>query len=99
MIKSINLLAGSVSGPLQPVPDLPDEESEPTVTRRGFAQFLPQPVGKPPAAAPLVEVSRARLRRILVDQFGEFPTLDLHLALLDTRWAWYAELAIGSWSA
>lgn len=88
-----------MSGPLRPVPDLPDENREPTVTRRGFAQLLPQPVGKPPAAAPLDEVSRARLRRILIEQFGEFPTLDLHLALLDSRGAWYAELAIGSWSA
>lgn len=87
-----------MSSPLRPVPDATGGEGSPTVIRRGFAQHLPQPVGEPPAAATLDEISRARLRRILLDQFGDFPTLDLHLTLLDSRGAWYAERAVGSWS-
>lgn len=52
-----------------------------------------------PAAAPLDEFTRARTRLLLVNYFGEFATLDAHLDLLDTRGAWYAERALGAWSA
>jgi hypothetical protein len=52
-----------------------------------------------PAARPLDELSRVRLRRVLAGWLGECPTLDAHLALLDTRGAWYAEKAMGAWSA
>jgi hypothetical protein len=51
-----------------------------------------------PAAGPLDPFTRARLRSILATYFGEFPAIDLHLDLLDTRGAWYAERALGAWS-
>lgn len=51
----------------------------------------------PPSAGPLDQLSRGRLRRLLVGWFGEFPTLDAHLELLDTRGCWYAEKALGEW--
>lgn len=55
-------------------------------------------LGRPPAAAPLDQITRARLRRLLVSFFGEFATLDRHLDLVDARGAWYAEAALGAWS-
>lgn len=58
-----------------------------------------QPGSASPAAGPLDALSRARLRRVLAGYLGEFPTLDAHLDLLDTRGAWYAEKALGAWSA
>jgi hypothetical protein len=51
-----------------------------------------------PAAGPVDEVTRARLRRLLAGWLGEFGTLDLHLDLLDARSAWYAEAALGAWT-
>lgn len=65
---------------------------------RGVLAHL-TPIGDPPEAGPLDELSRARVRRLLAGFFGEFPTLDAHLALMDTRGAWYAERALGAWSA
>ena len=58
-----------------------------------------QPGSSSPAAGPLDALSRVRLRRALAGYLGEFPTLDAHLDLLDTRGAWYAEKALGAWSA
>jgi hypothetical protein len=51
-----------------------------------------------PAADPMDEVTRARLRRLIAGWLGEFATLDLHLDLLDARGAWYAEAALGAWT-
>lgn len=44
------------------------------------------------------EVTRVRLRRLLVGYLGEFATLDLHLDLLDARGAWYAEASLAAWT-
>jgi hypothetical protein len=51
-----------------------------------------------PAAGPVDEVTRVRLRRLIAGWLGEFGTLDLHLDLLDARGAWYAEAALGAWT-
>jgi hypothetical protein len=51
-----------------------------------------------PAAEPVDELELARLRRTLVNRFGEFNLLDLHLAMLDARGAWYAAAAAECWS-
>ena len=51
-----------------------------------------------PTAGALDEFTRARVRHLIADRFGDFATLDLHLDLLDTRGAWYAERALDSWS-
>ena len=58
---------------------------------------LPSTLDLPPYG-PVDEFTRARLRGLIVDRFGDFATLDLHLDLLDSRGAWYAERAMGSWS-
>lgn len=50
-----------------------------------------------PAYGPVDEVTRARLRRQLIEFFGSHPSLDAHLALLDARGAWYAERALTVW--
>lgn len=59
---------------------------------------LPSTLDLPPFG-PVDEFTRARLRGLIVERFGDFATLDLHLDLLDSRGAWYAERAMGSWSA
>ena len=74
------------------------------VTRlRSVPTSAAQPVedgflGEAPAPGLVDEVTRTRLRRVMVGFFGEFPTLDLHLGLLDARGAWYAEAALAAWS-
>ena len=52
-----------------------------------------------PTAAPVDEFTRARLRHLIADRFGDFETLDLHLDLLDARGTWYAERAMDAWPA
>lgn len=64
----------------------------------GGQPIAPEPLGEPPAMGPVDEMARARLRRTLVEFFGDFPTLDHHLHLLDARGAWYAAGAIGAWT-
>lgn len=67
-------------------------------TSGGGRPIAPEPIGEPPAAGPIDDVTRARLRRLLVRFFGDFSTLDRHLDLLDARGAWYAEAALGAWT-
>ena len=45
------------------------------------------------------EISRARLRRTLVQHFGEADSLDAHLALMDSRGVLSATHALEIWSA
>lgn len=56
------------------------------------------PEGEPPIAGPLDELSRARLTRQLRGYLDDTPVLDAHVALLDTRGAWYAAKALGAWA-
>jgi len=44
-------------------------------------------------AGPLDEFTRARITTMIRTYFGDLENLDAHIALLDTRGAWYAERA------
>ncbi len=57
------------------------------------------PLDAAPTPGPLDELAAIRLRRMLIEFFGPFPTLDAHLALLDRQGAWYATKALGAWSS
>lgn len=70
----------------------------PAAVRPGDPAHLQQ-LGEPPVAAALDELGRARIRKVLAGWLGEFPTLDAHVALLDSRGAWYAERVLGAWPA
>ncbi len=52
-----------------------------------------------PLAGPLDEVGRAGITRRLTRHFGPTPTLAAHVALLDTRGAWYAARVLPAWPA
>lgn len=56
-------------------------------------------VAEVPDYAPLDPFTRSRIRGQLIDRFGKFSTLDLHLDLLDRRGAWYLERVMGAWPA
>lgn len=58
-----------------------------------------QPHGTAPAAGPLDDLARARIRRQLADRFGDLPALSAHVSLLDARGAWYAARAMTAWPA
>ncbi|MDO9494308.1 MAG: hypothetical protein Q7J48_01270 [Nocardioides sp.] len=57
-----------------------------------------QDADQPPAAAALDEVLRMRMTVLAEQYLGDTPALDAHLALLDTRGAWYAERILTHWN-
>jgi hypothetical protein len=54
-------------------------------------------IGPAPLAGPADPLSLRRLRHAIVARMGEVLSLDAHLALIDTRGAWYAWHAVNAW--
>jgi hypothetical protein len=79
-----------------------DQERHRTAGDSTVTNILRDPAtrtGEAPDARPLTELERLRIRRQLASRFGDLPALSAHVALLDTRGAWYAARAMHAWLA